>query len=91
MGEAFTHEQASADQPPHEPDIEGDLLCLQLCPIGEEEQQVGNDGDKGRGQQDEARQASTFPSAAHFFFPLPSVSASVLSLSALRSGSLFTI
>lgn len=76
--DAFTHKQASADEPPHEPDIKGNLLCLQLLPIGKEEQQVGDDGDEGRGQQDEPRQASTFPSAAHFFFTLPSVLASLV-------------
>lgn len=82
--EAFTHKQASTNQPPHEPDIQSNLLCLQLCPIGEEEQQVGDDGDEGRWQQDETRQASTFPSAAHFVFAF-CFSLSLLSLSVLST------
>ena len=66
----ITHKEASSDQPPHEPDLEGDLAVLQTLPIGEEQQQVGDHADEGGGQQDQAHQPSTLPSTAHGFTPL---------------------
>lgn len=60
-----THKEAPSDQPTHEPDLQRDLIRFKLFPIREEEQQVGDHADEGRGQQDEAHQAGAFPHAAH--------------------------
>lgn len=62
-----THKEASSNQPPHEPDLEGDLVVVQALPIGEEQQQVGDHADEGRGQQDQAHQAGALPRTAHSF------------------------
>lgn len=60
-----THKEAPSDQAPHEQDLHRDLIHFKLFPIWEEEQQVGDHADEGRGQQDEAHQAGAFSHAAH--------------------------
>ncbi|KAF3837130.1 hypothetical protein F7725_004594 [Dissostichus mawsoni] len=57
----FTHKEASSDEPPHEPDLQGDMIVVLSLPIGEEQQQVGDHADERCRQQDEAHQAGTFP------------------------------
>ena len=60
-----TYEEPPSDQPPHEPDLQGDLAVFPRLCVGEEQQQVGHHADQRAGQQDEPHQASTFPRTAH--------------------------
>lgn len=67
----FTHNQASSEEPPHEPNLGGDLTGVQLLPVGEEKKQVGDDADEGWRQQDQAHQAGALSCTTHglsFFF-----------------------
>lgn len=48
----YTHKKASSEQPPHQPDLQRDLVGLHAHAAGEEQQQVGEHTNEGRGQQD---------------------------------------
>ena len=60
-----TYKEASPDEAPHQPDLEGDVAVLLDLAIGEEQQQVGDHAAEGGGQKDQAHKAGTLPRTAH--------------------------